>query len=76
MNKVLRYFCSGVFFPPFWLRNREKMGDEVGGSRVLVASKFGVQRFFLFLFFGCAVVLLADLLSFLVFISLNRWFKK
>lgn len=52
------------------------MGDEVGGSRVLVASKFGVQRFYLFIF-GCGVVLLADLLSsFLVFISLNRWFKK
>jgi hypothetical protein len=51
------------------------MGDEVGGSRVLVASKFGVQRFYLFIF-GCGVVLLADLFSFLVFISLNRWFKK
>jgi hypothetical protein len=75
MNKVLRYFCSGVFFSPFWPRNREKMGDELGGSRVLVASKFGVQRFYLFIF-GCGVVLLADLFSFLVFISLNRWFKK
>jgi hypothetical protein len=34
-------------------------------------------RDFIYLFiFGCGVVLLADLLSFLVFICLNRWFKK
>ncbi len=51
MNKVLRYFLSPGFFFPFWPRNREEMGDEVGGSRVLVASKFGVQRFYLFIYF-------------------------
>jgi hypothetical protein len=28
------------------------MGDEVGGFRVLVASKFGVLRDFIYLFLG------------------------